>query len=365
MFLFVLIYNLYLIDHGYAENFLGLVTASMTAGGLAGALPAGWLGRRLEINRTLRLCFLGSAGVSLLRAIVPGAPLLLASAFLGGAFLALWMVTMAPAVSRLVPEPHRPTAFSLFFGSGIGLGIVGGLVGGHLPEWFSAVGIPLSAIGAKRAVLITGCVFMALAVVPLRELWFPPAGERTAKVYPRGPFIRRYLSVFVVWNLATGAFNPFFNAYLARLGATTARIGVAFSAGQVAQLVAVILAPWAYRRFGLVAGISLMMALTGISLGGLALSHAVTAGVLAYCLYMAFQWMSEPGMYSLLMNNVRPEEQSGAAALNFLAISGAQAVSAALSGALHNRFGYSVGLAAAALVGLLAALLLSRLLREK
>ena len=63
---------------------------------------------------------------------------------------------------------------------------------------------------------------------------------------------------------------------------------------------------------------------------------------------MSFQWMSEPGLNTLLMNHVTERERSGASALNYVVAFGAQALAAFAGGALFTRFGYGPALAAAA-----------------
>jgi predicted MFS family arabinose efflux permease len=73
--------------------------------------------------------------------------------------------------------------------------------------------------------------------------------------------------------------------------------------------------------------------------------------------YSAFQWMSEPGMYSLLMSQVSAPERTGASALNFLVVFSANAIAAALAGAALSKYGYSPVLGTAAVVALLAAVL--------
>jgi hypothetical protein len=46
------------------------------------------------------------------------------------------------------------------------------------------------------------------------------------KVFPKDPFIVRYLAVFTLWNIGVGSFNPFFYAYFARqLHLSTTQIG--------------------------------------------------------------------------------------------------------------------------------------------
>jgi predicted MFS family arabinose efflux permease len=72
-------------------------------------------------------------------------------------------------------------------------------------------------------------------------------------------------------------------------------------------------------------------------------------------MYMAFQNMSEPGMYNLLMTNVPEEQRTGASALNFITLFGSQAIAAWVAGEAIARYGYRPVLLVAALLSLLAA----------
>jgi len=71
---------------------------------------------------------------------------------------------------------------------------------------------------------------------------------------------------------------------------------------------------------------------------------------------MAAQHMCDPGLQSLLMGRIAAEERSGAAALYFLVISIAQAVSAAIAGVGYARFGYPPVLIGAAVATAVAAI---------
>ncbi|MDE3110392.1 MAG: hypothetical protein KGL02_10685, partial [Acidobacteriota bacterium] len=83
-----------------------------------------------------------------------------------------------------------------------------------------------------------------------------------------------------------------------------------------------------------------------IALAWLASSSGAWGSGFAYIIYSGFLWMSEPGIYTLLMNNVGEGERAGAASLNLLVVSGAQAVAAMAAGAAFTRFGYPVAMAA-------------------
>jgi predicted MFS family arabinose efflux permease len=118
---------------------------------------------------------------------------------------------------------------------------------------------------------------------------------------------------------------------------------------------AILASPVIFRRFGLVTGIMYTQIAAAISLGCLAVIPGASVAALVYAGYSAFQWMSEPGMFSLLMSRVADSERAGASALNFLVISSSQALAAAVAGASFGRFGYPTVLAVIALVALGAA----------
>ena len=60
--------------------------------------------------------------------------------------------------------------------------------------------------------------------------------------------------------------------------------------------------------------------------------------------------MSEPGIYSLLMDEVAPHERGGAAALNFLVVSGTQALAALAAGFVIKNVGHTPVLVCAAML---------------
>jgi predicted MFS family arabinose efflux permease len=65
--------------------------------------------------------------------------------------------------------------------------------------------------------------------------------------------------------------------------------------------------------------------------------------------------MSEPGLFTLLMDRVSPAEQPGASSLNFFVITVSQAVAVAITGSGFARYGYPTVLAAMAVVAAVAA----------
>jgi predicted MFS family arabinose efflux permease len=274
----------------------------------------------------------------------------------------MWPVLMAPAITHLVGERQRTRAFSLFFATGIGVGVLGGLLGGHIPGWFQSGGS--SAIVSKQQTMLFGVILAALAMLPLSRVALTGL-PKSKSVLPKSRVLLRFLTAIAVWNVATGAFNPFFNAYFSRhVGVDVVGIGSIFAAGQLAQVGAILLAPVLLARFGFIPGIAAMQAATAIALAALAIAPSAGSAVVAYASYMSFQWMSEPGIYSVLMGLVKPTDRGAAAALNVLVGHGAQAAAAALSGTLIQRFGYPASLGTAAVVAFIAAALFRLLVRS-
>lgn len=356
--IFFLLYNLYLLDCGVSEKLLGWLTSAMTIGTLAGTLPAGFLAQRIGVRKTLLLCFVLVPILSACRVVFISETPLLVLAFLAGAAMSIWAVCISPALAQLTTDRNRPFAFSLVFSSGIGVGFLGGLVGGGLPAWLGkALPAPASAHAMQLALLISSAI-VGLGLWPTSRLDLPSAPAREKKFCPRNRFLMRFLPAIAAWSLVTNSLSPFFNVYFSKhLHMPVPRIGVVFSVAQLSQVLAILLAPLVYRKFGLVTGIMYTQLATALALACLAAVRVASAAAFIYVGYMAFQWMSEPGMYSLLMNEVLPAERSSASALNFFVISLASAIAAAFAGQGFARFGYPAVIGVTAVVAVLAALL--------
>lgn len=346
LFIYALLYNLYLMDLGYREDFVGLAAGATSAGLIAGALPAAALAHRFALGRLLFWCFAATGVTAVLRVLLTSPAPLLGLSFLNGLVFSVFAVSLAPAIARLTTEKARSIGFSISTASSIALGILGGWLGGQLPGW----------LGGKRPALLAGCALAFLSLWPAARLRIAPAPSEGAKLYPRSRFVVRFLMVFALWNLATGAFNPFFNMYFAgHLHTPVERIGLIFSASQFAQVAALMLAPMVLRRLGLVSGTAAMLMATAVALSALAAGPAGWMAAAVYAVFMAFQYMSDPGINTLLMGRVRDEERSGAAALMMLASFAAQFVASFAGGRAITRFGYPAVLACAAALAALAA----------
>ncbi len=366
MFVFFFLYNLYLLQLGFRENFLGLMSSVMIAGNFVGSILAVFAIGRFGLRRTLMASFALTAGISALRAVVLAPQLLLGLAAVAGLMSSVWPVALAPTVASVTTERNRPRGFSFICSSGVAIGIFGSLAAGRLPGWISRMHLVSSSTASYRAALLAGCCIVLLALWPLSRVKMaegPLPGPR--KFHRPSPVLLRFLFAMLIWNLGTGLFNPFRNVFFARqIHLAVDKIGNVFSWSQVAQVAAMLFAPAMFRRFGLTRAVAGMEIATALTLIGLAAVSGPVGAAVAYCAFMAAQYMSEPGMFTFLMDNVAVGERNSASALNFLVSYTGQAAAAAGAGVLLARFGYPLVLAGAAVICATAGLLFRALLSK-
>ncbi len=363
--IFFFLFNLYLLGFNLNERSLGLIGGLMAFGSILGTIPAGICAERFGIRPTLVAGLSCTVVFSLLRICFVVQPVQFALAVLTGLTLCSWAVCLSPTVASLTTEAQRPFAFSLMFSSGIGIAALGALVAGQLPTWLRHLPHPVAAVQATRYTLECACLAAALAIIPLLRLRLPGAVPRVRLSRLSNPFLRRFLPAMAVWALVTGSFPPFANVYFVHhLGLSLQKVGFVFSLSQLVQFLAVLGAPLLFRRTGLVRGVVLTQIATAAALAFLAFIRGSTGAVWLYAAYMAIQYMNEPGIYSLLMDQIPPGERSSASASTFFVTSACQALASAVMGAAIVRFGYPPVLLGIALLALAATAMFGRLSRS-
>ncbi len=365
MFVFVFLYNLYLLQLGFREDFLGTMSGMMTAGSVVGSILAVAAMQRYGLRRTLLAGFVLTACISALRAYITFPPALLGLAAAVGVTSSAWPVALSPVVAQLTTAKSRPLGFSLVCSSGIAIGIVGGLVAGHMPGWLLQSHVASSTIQSYRASLLIGCAFVLLAAWRFSRIDMGAAQPDKRTFRRPSPILIRFLVAMAFWNLGTGALNPFFNVFFARrVRLPVEQIGTVFAFAQIAQVGAILLAPLVFRKFGLTRGISGMQCATALALIALAIAGGPVWAAAGYAAYMMFQYMSEPGMFTVLMEGVPEGERNSASALNFLVAFSGQAIANAVGGKLIKNFGYPPVMIGAAIICTGAAFLFRVLLAK-
>jgi len=357
--LFFFLFNLYLTDLHFNEKILGILTGTLTFGNVVGTIPVTILVRRFGLQRMLLLCFIAAPLICILRTFILWVPAQVGLAFLTGMAMSSWPICFSPTIAKLTNERNRVAGFSMTFATGIGLGTLAGLAGGYLPEWLRNTGHAVALVASMRTVLQLACMVALLGTWPILKLQLgtPDRTERR-RIRIFHPFLLWFLPPFVVWNIVTGSFPSFAPVYLQQhLGIGLPHVGVIFSIAQLLQFAAVLLAPLLYRRWGRMVGVGLAQACTAIALVCMAWSRNSSFAVAYYFAYSGAQWMTGPGIYSFLMDNIPEEERSTASAIQNFSGAICQAATAAITGSCIVRFGYDNVLLSNAAAAILASAL--------
>jgi MFS family permease len=364
------LFNLYLLDCGFKERAIGLVGGAFTFGTVLGTLPAGLLARKIGVRRLLVYCFVAAPLMNAVRTLWMVEAAQVGFAFLAGLAMCTWGVCYLPAIARLTTEENRASAFGLIYSVSIGTSALGGLVCGYLPQWLRMAGFAMQGVEVKRLILQVSCGIALVGLIAVLRLRIPSqtAPDGLAEIQPLDrswfggwrlhPFLLRFLPLMALWSAILAAFTPFANVYLARdLHIPFARIGLIFSSAQLVQLCLGLLTPVVFRLLGLINGIVATQIAAAVALASMAGVRDERLAVAFYLTFSAAQWMSNPGLYNLLMTETPDKGRSTAAAMTLLCNALAGSAATAGAGILFARFGYPLTLLGIALLALAAAIL--------
>jgi len=173
--------NYYAHSLGYRQDFIGVLSAMPAIGSLAAAVPVGFLadrlGRKVILIGTAILTPLFLAGIGL----GTSAPWLLICAFMQGIVSTAYWVTNLPLLTESTSERQRVGVFALNSFLLIGVGALGGLLGGAIPEF---VGHVLHVAAGSTVPLRWGVLVAASSTFVFGlPLWFlhEPKRERPAE----------------------------------------------------------------------------------------------------------------------------------------------------------------------------------------
>jgi MFS family permease len=175
----ILTVNYYAYSLGYRPDFIGVFSAMPALGAMVGALPMGLLADRwgrkpvLVISAILTPLFLMALG------LVTSAPLLLIFSLLQGLVSTAYWVTNLPLLTESTTEKQRVGVLALNSFLLLGIGALGNLLGGAIPE-FVAHALQVSAASTipLRWGVISAALFTLIFGLPLWFLQEPKRGIR-------------------------------------------------------------------------------------------------------------------------------------------------------------------------------------------
>jgi len=341
------LFNLYLAEGGFGEEFVGRCLSLTGLGMGLAALPAGILSDRLGRRHCLLLGSVGLGVVSTLRAFTLDPGWLLAAGFAAGVAYALVAISASPFLSENSETHVRTHLFSAHFIVILVAGVCGTFAGGQIPELLRrhAPAWTPTLLVAYRWTLAAGGIVTVMAGWPLLSVREQPplegeAGTAAAPGGAAGPMAKLALNFFLI-GCGAGLVIPFFNLYFAnRFGCTSGQIGVYYAMSQVLTALAALAGPLLARRFGI------LKTMTGLQLASLpflvtlGFESSLPVAVGAFWARAVLMQTSSPLLNAFAMEVVPPALRARATAVNNAVWFLGWAASASVAGWIMARYGY-------------------------
>ena len=255
--------NYYAHSLGYQPDFIGLLSAMPAIGALISAVPVGLLADRigrkpvLIISAILTPLFLAGIGLGT-------APLwLLICAFLQGAVSTAYWVTNLPLLTESTTEQQRVGVFALNSFLLLGVGALGNLLGGAIPEFVAGI---LHVSPASTVPLRYGVLAAALSTFVFGlPLWFLREPKRQRVIAPHNnagrslkpkeklpvPLFAKLLIPDLLFTMGEGAVVALIQLYfILRFFLLPGPLGVIFTISGLAGGIFSLTAPLFVKRWG-------------------------------------------------------------------------------------------------------------------
>ena len=340
------LFNLYLVEAGFDEAFVGRAVFWNGLGLALAALPAGQLADRWGRRRGLILGAIIEGLGLLARTLVPTPAMVYGGSALAGVGQSLMAIGAAPFITEHSTARERTHLFSAFFASELLASVAGNLIGGWVPVGFGRLLAP-GALLAYRWTLLLGAAIQLASLLPL----FMMRDLHEARL-SHASYAEDRSAVRMLWPIAINAFCigvgaglviPFMNLYFrSRFQCSSAQIGVFFSLAQVSTALAALLAPALARKFGKLRTATASQLLSLPFLVTLGAEKHLAVAVPAFWMRATLMQASIPLVSTFVMEALPAGLRARSTSVTNLVWNAGWAVSATLSGLLIRRFGYSI-----------------------
>jgi len=171
--------NYYVHSLGYHPDFIGVFSAMPAIGALVGAVPTGMVADRIGRKPMLLLTAVLTPLFLALCGLVTSAPLLLICAFIQGFVSTAYWVTNLPLLIESTTQRQRVGVLALNSFLLLGIGALGNLLGGAIPEFIAGI-LHVSAASTLplRWGVFTASLFTFVFGLPLWFLQEPKRAKR-------------------------------------------------------------------------------------------------------------------------------------------------------------------------------------------
>jgi MFS family permease len=344
------LFNLYLVEAGFQESFIGQAIAWNGLGLAATALPAGFLADRWGTRRCLILGALLEGVGLLLRSIVLRPDVICGASLVAGAGQSLLAIAAAPFLTEHSTARERTHLFSSFFAVELMASVAGSVIGGAIPALLARLpsNMMIDSLHAYRVTLVLGAGVAIAAALPIVALRARPEAH-SAHPDDEAPFTAAGrmlwpigLNAFLI-GAGAGLVIPFMNLYFAtRFQCSSAQIGVFFSLAQISTAFAAMISPVLARRFGKLRTATAFELLSLPFLITLGAERRLDIAVAAFCLRATLMQASSPLIQAFIMEALPPSLRARSTSLMNMVWNIGWAGSATVSGWIIQRFGFAM-----------------------
>jgi MFS family permease len=270
---------LYVLSLGYNSEVIGLVTAVPAVGALLSGVPIGWLADRIGRKPVLVISGLlnplAIAGI----AFATNVPLLVTASLINGILAGGYWVTNLPVLTETTREDQRVGVLAMNSFLLLGVGALGSLVGGLVPELVGhALGVrALSTVPLRWGIVVAASLVFttALPLLLMTELPRRPRAATPVLVPPPADALASGAEAASVAPPASGAassavVDPVGRAAITLLFVKLLIPDVLNTTGQGAVIV--LLPVYLTRRFGVTPGsLGVLLTVAGLIGGGVSL----------------------------------------------------------------------------------------------
>src|SRR5262249_26659466 len=174
--------NLYVYSLGYKSQSVGVVVAMSAVGALLAGVPIGILADRMGRKPLLLLSGLFTPVTLIFIAFSTSLPLLIAANLLNGIVASAYWVTNLPLLTESTSEDQRVGALALNNFLLLGVGALGALIGGTVPQVAGQLlSLPADSPTPLRFGILAASVIVLLPALPLFWIREPRNRRRTAQ----------------------------------------------------------------------------------------------------------------------------------------------------------------------------------------
>lgn len=354
---FNMLFGIAVLQLGRSESFLGQILAiGLLATGVL-SLPVGILTDLWGKKRTLLLA-LGLTGTGLFgQAALPLGNLTLGFSILFGIGQAMLGVATLPILMEISIPENRAQLFSLNFSISMAALVLGSLIAGKAPDFFSP---QWALIGFALLQVVAFGISLRLSeekAIPGYHMQTIVKLKEYSKLLLKSHLIKDVFIYNTLIGFGAGLVIPFFNIFLTqRLKAPTYMVGVVLSTSQVGTALAGLFAPYLILKMGKVKSVVISQLVSIPFLLMIALPQSLGIVILSFLLRSALMNMSYPISSCFTMEITPTEQRASVASLVGMAQNLSRAGSAIFGGWLMEKTNYSVPYFITAILYLIASI---------